>query len=362
MTDTPPTGAQQPSHTFLIEILRRAVHAPSGDNSQPWRFRLDEGAIVLFNLPNADATLYNFRQRGSYFAHGAIIENLSILAAEQGYRCDVELFPNIPDATARISFTAAAPVAVPLAHAIEQRATNRKPYKQVPLEASHRAALLDAAKDMRDVELRFAEGKDALALLSRAVSVNERLLMENRTLHDFLFGMIRWSRKEERAKPGLYLKTMEFPPPVQFLMRFVLRYWSAVRLLNRVGLSRLIPVQSAASYRAAALFGAVVLTGDTNVDFVSAGRAFQRVWLTATALGVSVQPVTAIPYLMQRVVAGEATAFSSKHQDMIREANSVIRGVFRLRENEHIAMLFRAGYGDGPSATSSKAPPVFLEA
>ncbi|MDP1707238.1 MAG: nitroreductase, partial [bacterium] len=215
MTDTPTTGAQQPPRTFLVEILRRAVHAPSGDNSQPWRFRLDKGAIVLFNLPNADATLYNFRQRGSYVAHGALIENLSILAAEQGYHCDIELFPNIPDATARISFTAAAPVAVPLAHAIEQRTTNRKPYRRVPLETEHRGALLEAVERNAGIKLRYAEGKESLALLARTVSVNERLLMENRTLHDFLFGIIRWSREEERAKPGLYLKTMELPPPVQ---------------------------------------------------------------------------------------------------------------------------------------------------
>ena len=83
-------------------------------------------------------------------------------------------------------------------------------------------------------------------------------------------------------------------------------------------------------------------------------------WLTATAQGMSIQPVTAIPYLAQRVDVGEASAFSGYHQDLIRKANSVISAAFGLKGKEHIAMLFRIGYGDAPSATSSKAQPVIL--
>lgn len=361
MTEKP----EMPDHTVSSAVLKgfidNAVYAPSGDNSQPWRFRIEDSAIVLLNIPNADATLYNFKQRGSRFAHGAIIENLSILARAQGYRTEVSLFPDIPDATARISFIQDSPKAEPLVGAIKNRATNRKPYRKIPLEASHRTMILDSVNDRSGVELRLAEGQDHLSLLARTVSTNERLLMENRTLHDFLFGMIRWSLEEERATPGLYLKTMELPPPVQVLFRFVLRHWAAVKALNFIGLSRFIPLQSAQGYRASSAFGAIVLTGDTDSDFVRAGRAFQRAWLTATSAGMSIQPVTAIPYLAQRVEAGAAEAFSPEHQEMIRRANSVISDVFHLQDREYIAMLFRIGYGDKPSAASSKALPVILE-
>ncbi|MDP1706989.1 MAG: hypothetical protein Q8L30_00290, partial [bacterium] len=145
------------------------------------------------------------------------------------------------------------------------------------------------------------------------------------------------------------------------LFRFVLRYWNAVSFLNLFGLSRFIPTQSAPAYGASSAFGAIVVTGNTSTDFVYVGRAFQRAWLTATALGMSIQPVTAIPYLAQRVEEGEATAFTSRHQEMIREANNIISEVFRLQGTERIAMLFRIGYGDKPSATSLKVPPIMFE-
>jgi hypothetical protein len=360
MTDTAPR-IRPLSRAFLSDLIMRAVNAPSGDNSQPWQFRVADDTITLFNMSDADATLYNFRQRGSYFAHGALIENLALLASTEGYRLDAALFPDIPNATAHLSFTAETPKKEPLASVIERRATNRKPYKRIPLAAQDRAALLDAVTGVAGTELRFVEGEDRISLLARTVSVNERLLMENRTLHDFLFNMIRWSRSEESVTPGLYIKTMEFPPPVQVLFRFVLRFWPIVKILNIIGLSRFIPKQSAQGYRASSAFGAIVLTGDTDADFIFAGRAFERVWLTATALGVSVQPVTAIPYLAQRVVAGAATAFVPSHQEMIREANDALASAFHLQGREHIAMLFRVGYGDAPTATSSKAAPVILE-
>ena len=46
---------------------------------------------------------------------------------------------------------------------------------------------------------------------------------------------------------------------------------------------------------------------------------------------------------------------------MIRRANSALSEAFGLQGGEHIAMLFRIGYGDTPSATSTKMSPVILE-
>lgn len=350
------------TRVFLSELLNRAIHAPSGDNSQPWRFSVKEDSITLLNIPNADGTLYNFEQRGSYLAHGTVIENISLLAQAEGYSIAVKLFPSIKDATAQISFIPNSEVGNPaLVDVIEKRTSNRKPYKKIPLQQGHRESLLQSIKNCDGAQLRFAEGSEAVSLLARTVSTNEQLLMENRTLHDFLFGIIRWTRKEEATTPGLYLKTMELPPPVQFLFRFVFRYWSAVRLLNHIGLSHFIPKQSAPVYAASSAFGALIIKGRSPADFVFAGRALQRIWLTATSLGVSIQPVTAIPYLAQRVKENAADAFTVEHQNLIKNANETISLNFELNGDEHIAMLFRLGYGDAPSATSSKAKPVFVE-
>lgn len=343
----------------MQRILEESVNAPSGDNSQPWRFRIDGDTVYVFNVAEGDPTLYNFQQRGSYLAHGALVENIVLRAGKAGLIADIKPFPGLPDCTARVTLTPGPVKEAPIADVIDRRTTNRKPYDLRPLEPSHRDAL-KAVPLEPGVSVTLAEGEQLVTRIAESVSVNERLLMENPHLHKFLFSMIRWSKRDERRRPGLYLRTMEFPAPVRLMFRTVLRLWPLVRILNAVGLSRAIPKQSAQGYRASSAFGAIVLRGESDTDFFNAGRVFERVWLTATHLGLSVQPVTAIPYLVQRVKAGEAHAFSEPHKQHIADAGDALSSCIGLTPGEHIAMLFRIGYGEAPTAHSHKAAPVIL--
>src|SRR3989344_3946164 len=77
----------------IKEILSLAVNAPSGHNSQPWKFVVKEDSLQIFNVPDKDKTIFNWNQKGSLTAHGALIENIVILASEKGFEASVTLFP-----------------------------------------------------------------------------------------------------------------------------------------------------------------------------------------------------------------------------------------------------------------------------
>lgn len=344
-----------PTNEALEALLAQAIQAPSGDNAQPWEFELNEGTIEVFNLPARDETLYNFRQQGSYLAHGALVENISLLAARDGYHTEVELFPGGTDCTARISFSPAESLDSELARAIPSRTTNRKPYDGRPLAPQHRLSLLQAVKPVPEASVSIMEGEQAITALAGALCVNERLLMENRPLHDFLFSMIRWD--VEDAQPGLYVKTMEFPSPIRFVLQHILRYWPAVRLLNLVGLSRAIAKQTAGLYRTSSAIGIISIEDVSPASFFLAGRAFERLWLAAAAAGLSLQPVTALPYLVRRLEGGEGEAFTLKQVEIIRAAHGAVCATAGLPADRQIAMIFRIGYGGEPSARSHKLPP-----
>lgn len=350
------------SEEVIRGIVAAAVHAPSGDNAQPWSFSLVEGDLLVSNLEERDPTLYNFRQRGSYLAHGALAENIAIAAARAGYDAAIRPFPGARGCTMRVSFKSAAPCESPLCDAIEKRATNRKRYQLRDLEPAHRDKLIAAAAGTPGITFKLVEGNEYVRALAETVSVNERLLFEHRSLHTFLFGIIRWTEAQERAKPGLYIKTMEFPPPLQFIIKYVLCHWPIVSVLNKMGLSKQIARDSAKNHAASSAIGAIIASDLTNASFFNAGYVFQRVWLTTTSLGLSLQPITAIPYLMQRVEAGEIDSFSREHVSLIREAASSIAKQFAVRGTEHVAMLFRIGYDGEPTARSMKLPPSFANA
>lgn len=103
----------------------------------------------------------------------------------------------------------------------------------------------------------------------------------------------------------------------------------------------------------------MIINNDTKINFLKAGRKFQKLWLTATKIGLSIHPVTGIAYLINRVKAGDVKHFSDSNLELIREAEKQINFSFNLK-GQTIAMIFRIGYSDEPSARSAKLPPNFI--
>ncbi|MBI3305344.1 nitroreductase family protein, partial [Candidatus Parcubacteria bacterium] len=128
-----------PRPEVVRRILQAAVQAPSGDNSQPWQFRIDGSQVRALNVLGGDATLYNFRERGSLVAHGAVIENITIAAPVFGWQARASVFPEGQHSpcTATISFSPTRRIEHPLYPYLAERVTNRKPYDRRPLELGH---------------------------------------------------------------------------------------------------------------------------------------------------------------------------------------------------------------------------------
>ena len=74
----------------LMYLVEHACLAPSGGNSQPWRFVADETTLECYIDTERSASHINFRHLGSYVALGAATENMVL--APQACGLDVE-FP-----------------------------------------------------------------------------------------------------------------------------------------------------------------------------------------------------------------------------------------------------------------------------
>lgn len=334
----------------IHSLLQIAVNAPSGHNFQPWKFTIENNALYLSNIPERDTSIFNFRQRGSFLALGALTENIVLLALSRGYETQVR---TLADNRVQITFAPTSPKEGPLAKAIPLRTTNRKAFKKTPLDSAHKNAILQAGSGT----LRLIEDKKAMNDIAKAWSVNEKLLVKNPSMHSAVFSHILWTEKEHEEKIlGLYIKTLELPPPAQIIFR-LLKNWNIARILGKLGIGNFIASQNAKVYASASAHCVLAVPTDTPAEFILAGRILERIWLTATSCGLSLQPVTAIPYLAQRVHENDASMFSPAEIDMIKHANDMIRKAFSIPQ-ETIAMTFRIGYDSSPSAHSLKAPPL----
>lgn len=345
----------------LEKIISEAVWAPSGDNSQPWRFIVKGSSVKIFNIPDRDNPILNFKKSGSYIAHGALIENITILAGEFGYTTEVKIFPSDDeeDLVSEIFFSKSQSAGDPLGVWVKKRHTNRQPYEKRKIDGAMLSKLLANSVKQNDVLIIDAEYK--LKRIASALSLMERIALENKDLHKLFFGDLIWSEEEnKRGKPGLFVRTLEIPMIAIVLFK-ILRFWPLTKLANLFGFSRIASYGNSKIYAQSAAHILISTKGDLPVDFVNSGRLTQRIWLTAVSGGLSVQPVTGILFMGRRFMSGDTRGFSMKHVQWATDAYIQIQREFGLpAEGNHMMMILRIGYAKEPTAHSFRMSPQFV--
>ncbi len=345
----------------INKILEAAIRAPSGDNTQPWRFEvsIDNQQIDLFNVPERDPSYLNYKQLASYVAHGALIENMLIAAKTVGCNMDISLFPNSENEehVAKISLKVCAPRQDPLYDAIFRRVTNRNQFKPISLTEEQLQLLRMAANTVSNATVTLISEAKVKNNLAWNLRKNDQFIFEHREAHDFLFKQIRWSKRHAKntcdgmpiENLGLgFLEKPLFP---------IFKYWPAVKFLNILGLSHFIGLKGWMNYRSSAILGMVSVTrgADKKETFLTGGRAAQRVWLESTRQGFSFQPVTGLTFLNQRYQREDLTGFNAKQKLQIEDACGRLKTDFNIKGK--VAVFgFRIGKSDSTPPFTLRRP------
>ncbi len=346
----------------IQKILEAGAQAPSGDNSQPWKFKISNNTVFVYNIPDRDNPILNIHQSGSYVAHGGLVENIAIAAEAMGYESIITPFPDgdDKDVTARIKLTPAMPAQNSLFTAIWDRHTNRKRYQEKFLTESQRDEILNMPTEMgleSAVRMILIEDKEKRIIVGKAVASIEKVILENQNLHRLLFKDVVWDDKEEKREcAGLYINTMEFNALQKLLFRFA-RHWKLMKIGIAIGFPKLIVNDDSKKYASGAAIVIATMKDNSPLSYFTAGRVFQRSWLNITSWGLALQPITALFFAKQRLLSGDVSTFSSEHAKIIEENYEIVRDIFGVGQ-ETIAMLGRIGYSAPASARSSRKDPV----
>jgi nitroreductase len=341
--------------TLSKEILSAGNAAPSGENCQPWRFSVSGHSIEVWIDPDKDRSIYNWGQRASYMAAGAALENMRIRAAGKGYQAHVAYFPDA-DTThvATIAVREDSTLDDPLDGAIEKRCTNRKPYEKSSLSAKTCQLLTEVVKE-ENCELRLISDQSEIETLGRIGAVNEEVMLTEKKIHDFFFSHINWTlEEEEKKRTGFFIDTLELPPPARFIFK-LLANWPLARILTSLGIQKMVASENGKTNSCAGAMGALICKGTQPIDFVRAGRAMQRLWLTATMENLSVQPLTGVLFFMLSLENDPQAHFSDSNSARIREAYKEIVRIFDAGDRS-VFFMFRIGKAEPPTARSSRLP------
>ena len=257
--------------------LRRAsgagIRAPSLHNSQPWRFRLREGAIEVLVDPARQLPVADRGGWAARLACGAAVYNARLDLAAHGRPAQVLLHPDPaePDLVARLTPGVERPPTYPeqdLYAAVPRRYSNRAPFWPDPVPADVRVRLTEAARS-EAAWLDLLVGMTALAGFAEIAQSADRVL--RRDTH-YQAEMTGWTHADT-APDGIPVTAgAPLTEPQDLLPQ---RAFSDRRRAP------------GRDYEPEPLIGILGVPGDRPIDQSIAGQAMQKVLLTATATGLA---------------------------------------------------------------------------
>ncbi|MDX9715185.1 MAG: hypothetical protein RBT37_07130 [Dissulfurispiraceae bacterium] len=325
----------------ISEILQSAVMAPSSCNCQPWRFEVRGNIIKIFNMQNRDESLFNYLQRASLLAHGALIENAVICSRASGFDPDVRLLPDRarPDLIAEIELLTGTRRIDPLYEFIPQRATNRSQYSAAPLSEKENNKLLNQAFWFPHLGFKIGCTDAQKKMISTVTGFNSSICLENRELHRFLFNSIRWTKNSaEKTRDGLYINSLG----LSFFEKLLLcaaKPWIIAKCMNRLGLSAMASRKAAGLCISSAAVCVITAPDDSALNFIESGRLLQRVILEAARTGLSTQIIAGAALLIQKVLSDDTSGLSNNQVSDLLEHDRHLRSAFDVSDDTIILCL-----------------------
>ena len=325
--------------------LAWALLAPNPHNLQSWAVDLSRPDTILLHvdaarlLPQTDPF-----SRQILIGHGCFLEILAMAAAADGYRADVALFSDgdwrLDRPVARIVFTKQPGIAVdPLFVEVPRRRTVKGRFEARTLDPAHKAALL-AGYGAPALPLAIADEPGKVDRLRTLAIAGSELEMNTARTHKESIDVARIGAAEIAAhRDGISLKgpmiwalrqTGQMTP--EKAMTTGTLAWSSGRDYVLAG------------YASTRAFGWIASGGNARTTQISVGRAYVRLQLAATALGVALQP--------HSQTLQEYPEMTDLRAAMHRETGTP--------DGALLQMFFRLGYAGDPGPSPRRALQSFV--
>ena len=263
----------------LTQLIEHAIKAPSGHNTQPWRFKVLDEEIQIHPDPLRALPVVDHDDHALYISLGCAAENIVIAASDLGIHADLSIVRNSGEKDfIRIGLTRDANVERDeLIDYIQSRQSTRTEYSDETIPTEH-IRQLEASFDFQGVRVLMFDTRKEVEKLKPFIIEGSNLQFRNKRFVNELVEWIRFSRSEARGRAdGIWVSSMGVPNLGKFVGNMAMKAFVTAKseakrwdnLLNATaGLS-------------------IFTTRENNPWYwVTLGRAFQRFGLTATKLDI----------------------------------------------------------------------------
>ena len=254
------------------------IRAPSLHNSQPWQFRLRDGAIEVLADPRDHPATADRIGWAVRIACGAAVFNARLALLANGTPAEVRLRPDPADpiVMARLRPGPMRPATYTesdLFTTVGRRHSSREPFWRDPVPADVRMRLVDAAR-AEGAWLELLIGMTALSGFAQIAQSADRVLRRDPAYQTRLS---EWSRTETADDGVPAMAAARLAEPQDLLPQRA--YGDRPRAPGR-------------DFEPEPLIAILGSTGDTATEQINAGQALQRVLLTATDAGLATSMIS----------------------------------------------------------------------
>lgn len=280
----------------IEQVLQHGRWAPSGDNAQPWRFQIlnDLSAEVDFKAGD-HGDIYDFRSHEpTTLSAGMLLETLLIAARHLGWSLQWEL-----EGSSKLTIKLCSAPLTPIEKLfpfIPIRSVNRRSYRRRALRANETLELEAALGS--ELAIDWYPDPRQRRRIARLGAAATSIRLRAAAAYDVHRRVIDWAVRDSPV--GIPAEAVGVDRLTLRLMRWTLKSWRRVCGLNRILGTGAIELQLdlLPGWRSAAFFTLRQCSRpedglERTRSLLRAGQHIQRFWLTATRLGLAMQPAYA---------------------------------------------------------------------
>ena len=325
--------------------LAWALLAPNPHNLQSWAVDLSQPATIVLHVDAARLLSQTDPfSRQILIGHGCFLEILAMAAAADGYRADVTLFPDgdwaLDKPVARIVLTKQAGIAVdPLFVTVPRRRTVKTKFEARALDPAHKSTLL-AGYGAPALPLAIVDEPGQVDRLRTLAIAGSELEMNTARTHKESIDVVRIGAAEIAAhRDGISLKG-----PMIWALRHTGQMTPEKAVTPGTAAWNGGRDYALAGYASTRAFGWMASGDNARTTQIAVGRAYVRLQLAATALGVVLQP--------HSQTLQEYPEMTELRAAMHRETGTP--------DGATLQMFFRLGYAGDPGPSPRRALNSFV--
>jgi hypothetical protein len=254
-------------------LVRYATLAASSHNTQPWKFKVEPGRIVILPDLSRRCPVVDPDDHHLYASLGCAAENLLVAAAAAGLRGRPSYDPS--RSGVRVDLEETTPSRSPLFQAIPNRQCSRAEYDGRDVAAEH-LRLLEVAGQGPGISLSLLTTSKQREQVAEYVAEGNTAQFGDPRWAEEMRSWIRFNGREAVATgDGLYGRALGIPDVPRWLGSVLMRLTVSAARQNQKDLRHI---------RSSAAIAVFFSDADDTRHWIEAGRSYERLALQAAAL------------------------------------------------------------------------------